>query len=289
MRIRFAFPALAILGIAAAMVGCDDETTTTTAPQPAAYRVYDTTIHVAGQNNFRDIGGYVGAGGKRILFRRLFRSGALDKLNAADRDTIVALGIQQVIDLRTAGEIAAAGDSLPAGVTTFRHPLIADVAGSDSATNAFMGQVIAGKIDGKSYMLSLYDTIDSLKLANWKKIFAEIQTGKITLWHCTAGKDRAGMTGALVLASLGVDSATIVRDFLKSNTYMSAYIEGTVAGLNTKYGAGAGEHLRPVLGVDAAYIAAFFGAVNRQYGSMGKFLTAIEVDTLRMRSLYLEP
>ena len=37
------------------------------------------------------------------------------------------------------------------------------------------------------------------------------------LWHCTEGKDRCGMTTALVLEALGVDRETILEDYLKTN------------------------------------------------------------------------
>ncbi|MBP5727502.1 MAG: tyrosine-protein phosphatase, partial [Clostridia bacterium] len=37
------------------------------------------------------------------------------------------------------------------------------------------------------------------------------------LWHCTEGKDRCGMTTALILEALGVDRETITQDYLKTN------------------------------------------------------------------------
>ena len=37
------------------------------------------------------------------------------------------------------------------------------------------------------------------------------------LWHCTEGKDRCGITTALVLEMLGVDRGTIMEDYLKTN------------------------------------------------------------------------
>lgn len=273
-----------------ALSGCDTKDTTVAPSTETAsgFVSGDTTVHVSGQNNFRDLGGYVGAGGKRVLFGKLFRSGALNKLTAADRDTVTARGIQQVIDLRTASEVASAADSLPTAIPSYKLPLIADDSGSTGSQSAFMAAVMAGTIDGKTYMLAIYDTIDSLKVANWRQVFALLQTGKPTLWHCTAGKDRAGMTSTLVLSALGVDSAVIVRDFLKSNSYMSASIEAQITQLNAAYGAGVGEKLRPILGVDATYIQAFFTAVNKQYGSMSAFLTELGVDTAKLRSLYLE-
>lgn len=275
----------AVTVVALAFSGCDDSTGSSSSK---TYRAGDTTVHTEGEDNFRDLGGYAGVDGRRILFGNLFRSGALNGLTAADRDTVVARGIEQVIDLRTDAEIATAADSLPTSVVSYHLPLIADVSGSTGSTSSLMASILSGSLSGEDYMISLYDSIDSLKIANWTRIFDLLETGKPTLWHCTAGKDRAGMTTALVLSALGVDSATIVRDFLKSNTYLSAYIETQVSYLDAAYGAGTGELLRPVFGVESSYIEAFFGAVNQQYGSMHAFLGALGADTTKLRSLYLE-
>ena len=37
------------------------------------------------------------------------------------------------------------------------------------------------------------------------------------LWHCSEGKDRCGITAALILEALGVDRETIMADYLKTN------------------------------------------------------------------------
>ena len=37
------------------------------------------------------------------------------------------------------------------------------------------------------------------------------------LWHCTEGKDRCGITTAMILELLGVDRDTIMEDYLKTN------------------------------------------------------------------------
>ncbi|MBC8931267.1 tyrosine/lipid phosphatase LipA, partial [Escherichia coli] len=44
------------------------------------------------------------------------------------------------------------------------------------------------------------------------------QDGSV-LWHCTAGKDRAGFGTALVLSALGVDKNTVIDDYMLSNKY----------------------------------------------------------------------
>ena len=42
------------------------------------------------------------------------------------------------------------------------------------------------------------------------------------LFHCTAGKDRTGWAAALLLHVAGVDDATILEDYLLTNTFSSA-------------------------------------------------------------------
>ena len=43
--------------------------------------------------------------------------------------------------------------------------------------------------------------------------------GPATLFHCTAGKDRTGWAAALLLHLAGVDDATILEDYLLTNTF----------------------------------------------------------------------
>lgn len=274
---------------AGALVGCDDSSTAATGAGASTVAA-GAKIALAGEDNLRDLGGYVGADGRRILSSRLFRSGELSALTEADRSTLSGLGLEQVIDLRTSAERAEKPDALPAGVDTAHIPLSLDVATSTSSQQLFMTQVATGQIDGRAYMTSFY-ALDSIKLANWPEVFDILEAGRPTLWHCTAGKDRAGMTTALVLLALGVDSATVMEDFLKTNTYTSAYIEGTVHVVDSTFAAkgitGAGERLRPVLGVEAVFLDAFFASI-RARGGVSKVLGELGVDTLKLRSLYLE-
>lgn len=60
-------------------------------------------------HNFRDFGGYAGAGGRPVRRGRLYRSDSLAKLRGRDLERFGALGIRTVVDLRYPWEIAAAG------------------------------------------------------------------------------------------------------------------------------------------------------------------------------------
>lgn len=252
------------------------------------YMVYETHITLTGEDNMRDLGGLPGAEGKRILYHKLFRSGELSMLTDADLDTLKSLGIEQIVDLRTGEERTEAPDRVPEGTEAFHFPLLSDVGNGAGNMEELFRSVLQRQMTAQEMMLPFYGTIDSLKETNWASIFDLLESGKTSLWHCTAGKDRAGMTTALVLSSLGVERAVIIENYMATNSYLSAYIEQNVAQLDSAYGEGAGNALRPIFGVEEAYILAFFNAIDEQYGSMDAFLGRMGVDKAKMQANYLE-
>ncbi len=279
---------VASLGIAALTTSCSGNEDAPSNPSAESYRISSRQVKVSGEDNMRDLGGFVGENNKRILYRKLYRSGELSGLTAADKDSLTARGIFQIIDLRTESERNEKADKVPNGIANYQLPLIADVPGSASSQAAFMGQIIAGTINPLDTMIPLYSQIDELKETNWEKIFDLLETGNVTLYHCTAGKDRAGMTTALILSSLGVDKTTIIKDFMASNDYLHASNQATINQINSHYGAGNGEKLLPLLGVEEIYMTTFFDAIDAKYGSMDNFLKKIKVDRAKMKKLYLE-
>jgi protein-tyrosine phosphatase len=252
------------------------------------YLGYENHVALKGEDNMRDLGGFVGEGGKLVLYRKLFCSGELSHLTDADLDTIISLGIEQLVDLRFDSERVESPDRVPQSIAQYHLPLIADIGGKAGNREELLSKIIQGEMTAQELMLPVYSTIDSLKEANWKKIFDLLEANKTTLWHCTEGKDRAGMTTALVLFSLGVDRDTVIKDYMASNTYLAEYIEQRVAYMNSTYEEGVGEMLRPVLGVKEDYILAFLNAIDDNYGSMDTFLINIDVDIAKMQANYLE-
>ena len=53
--------------------------------------------------------------------------------------------------------------------------------------------------------------------------------GRSVLFHCSAGKDRTGMGAVYLLTALGVDEATIRRDYLASNKYLAPWQEKAIS------------------------------------------------------------
>lgn len=270
------------------------------------YVVWASHIELEGEDNMRDLGGYYGEGSRRILYGTLFRSGELSALTDDDKDILTGLGIEQVADLRYASEIEEAPDNLPEGIDYVNLPLLDDTGSGDMSS--FFASVLTAEIIADpsqlgtyldSYMSALY-TVTDLKVENWTAFFDLLESSKPTLWHCTAGKDRAGMTAALVLEALGVDRETIYADFLKSNDYLADSIETQVAeiaaalvslgggSISETLAAALAEQFRVILGVKESWLDVFYDDIETSYGSVDAFLEVLGVDQDALQGAYLE-
>jgi len=248
-----------------------------------SYKVLTNHIQLQGEDNFRDLGGFVGQNGKRVLYRKLYRSGELVDLTNSDKNSLSNLGIEQIIDLRTKLKRQEAPDNIPNGIPNYHLPLL-----EYGNSKEYIDQILSGQVDARELMLSVYRELDSLKITNWKNIFDLLEDNKVTLWHCSAGKDRAGMTTALVLSSLGVEENVIIKDYMTSNNFLSASNRNTSTYLESKYGKQAAELMQPLIRVEYEYIEAFLNSIKKNYGSTEEFLAVLDVDIEKMQENYLE-
>ena len=85
----------------------------------------------------------------------------------------------------------------------------------------------------KQYETMVRDQICIKQYANFLDVILHQKKGAV-LWHCNAGKDRAGVGTALLLYALGVPRKTIKEDFLKSNVYLDTEMQHMIRFLETK-------------------------------------------------------
>lgn len=227
-------------------------------------------VTLQGTSNFRDLGGYPAAGGKHVKWGHLYRSADISKLTDADLQALQSRHVALVCDLRGPQEVAQAPDRLPPGARRVALP-----AGSEKIDPRLM---MGGKnINRDSLMRAVY-TNTSFFQAKYKPLFDELLAlpgSEALLFHCTAGKDRTGIGAALVLAALGVDRQTILKDYAATDTYWQAGREQSLqrmaqAGMSAEAIAG----VRPMLAANPAYLAGTFAAIDQQYGSMDKYLAS---------------
>ena len=177
------------------------------------------SLELDGCVNFRDLGGYPVAGGRRVAWRRLFRADGLGSLSEADRGAMAGLGLATVIDLRTIDEATHRGRFPVEDVPVHYHefPLV-DVLPTPEDLPRW---------NETGYMAERYrDMVDVGRPALTGAIEVLATPGALpAVFHCSAGKDRTGVLSALLLAFLGVADELIVEDYALSAAAVDALFE----------------------------------------------------------------
>jgi protein-tyrosine phosphatase len=232
--------------------------------QPTDTLVYNSrrAVTLEGASNFRDLGGYPGAGGKTVKWGHIYRSADISRLTDADLKTLESRHIATVCDLRGPTELSKNPDRLPAGVTYLNLP-----AGSEAVQPATNNATV--KRDSTAG--TGYARTDHLK-AKYKPMFDQLlalDNDKALMFHCAGGRDRTGIGAALVLSALGVDKAIVLKDYVATDVYLKPE---QIAWLSEQYGMSK-EQMTKLIVMKPADLDKFFTAVNQKYGSMDTFLT----------------
>ena len=158
--------------------------------------------------NMRDLGGIRTMNGSRIRTGMLIRSAHLFQADEHDLE-----GISAVIDLRTPGERREAPDRY-LGRQYLPMPIFDDVTAGISREESTQNQLLPDM--ACLYGRMMRECSDAFREVILAIIRHDFSTGAV-LWHCTEGKDRCGITTALILESLGVGRDVILEDYLKTN------------------------------------------------------------------------
>lgn len=182
-------------------------------------------IALEGCFNFRDLGGYAAADGRRLRTGQVFRADGLHALTPADLDQLLGeIGLSAVIDLRSDEEVAETGRGPIAervevhAVPLFQRTRTAD---GESVRPPTMPTNM-----GDLYFVMLLAA--QAPIARVVRLLADLE--RPAVFHCAAGKDRTGLISALLLSLLGVSDETIVADYAFSRENLdrvNARLEGS--------------------------------------------------------------
>ncbi len=170
--------------------------------------------------NFRDLGGITGKDGKKIRPLSILRSGELVKLTKEDIEILEKeYQLRTIVDLRGEKEYGEKPDEEVPG-TTYHN---VDILKKIHETGADLGSLeTVQDIHGAHYHMNLlYEQMVTNEGAG--RGFREVldillaQEEGAFLFHCFAGKDRTGLTAAIILTILGVSKEDILYDYLKTN------------------------------------------------------------------------
>ena len=184
---------------------------------------HNRLITFDGTVNFRDIGGYENNEGKHVKWRKIYRSDSLSSLTERDEEKLEKMNVTVDCDLRTSNEQVMSPDRKWPGVEVLDCHVYAEDSSGNFVNDShkiyrFLHHI--PKVD--SYLGEIYQNV-ILSPAS-QKAFARVFAALLTLpenealvYHCSAGKDRTGMTTALILKGLGIDEHNIARDYLLTN------------------------------------------------------------------------
>lgn len=150
--------------------------------------------------NFRDLGGYRLENGGETVYGSFARCAVPLKSDLADRETLLRLGYRHDLDLRTEAETANVPDVYRGDAAFTYTALPFDFVLRDLF---FLPEECA------AYYLLLLRLRDNVRAI--LEYCASAPRG--VFLHCHAGKDRCGMTAALLLLIAGVRREEIVADY----------------------------------------------------------------------------
>ena len=179
------------------------------APEPAVASAPSPERHVAlaGQPNFRDLGGYETADGRAVKWGQVYRSGELPHLTDEDVATLEELEIRTVVNFLLPEEIEMNGrDRLPEGARELPEP----IEGDRAAELTMVAQTAIKSADFDKIPPEMNPEFHRLLLDEGKEQYAALlremadPANRPLAFHCSHGVHRTGTATAILLSALGV-------------------------------------------------------------------------------------
>ena len=174
-------------------------------------------IELEGCLNFRDLGGYPARDGRRVRWRRLFRSDGLHHLTPVDVAHLCReLALGHIVDLRSSGEVEIDGIGLLGSEAVQRHHL-----------PLFDGDLPERQAEAMPVTLAdRYFLMAEFAREPICRVLTSLATADApAVYHCAAGKDRTGVISAVLLGLLGVRDDVIVADYAATQENLDAIID----------------------------------------------------------------
>ena len=250
-------------------------------------------------SNTRDIGGMKTLDKRKIILGKLFRSGHLNELSLTDRNKLMQLG-PIIIDFRSDAERNERPDEQISGIENIHIPIVDNLTAGISMESGSLEELFKRFIldpkGSKKYMCEMYRSFVSdnavRKYSEFVKIL--IQAECPVLWHCTAGKDRAGIGAVIVEEILDVPREIIISDYLRTNELIENDVNLIIEHVKKQTGITderADESIRILFGALRDYIDSFYQAVNEKYGNISRYILdglALSDEEIRiMKNKYL--
>jgi protein-tyrosine phosphatase len=249
-----------------------------------------------GAHNFRDLGGYKTEDGRRIKWGKIYRSDNLHSLTDEDVKYLSRLNIKSVVDFRSDEERESEPDRLTPDMTQVLLPIkFQPKELDDESLKNLMKNLTFGTLDSSNLLTDFNIVIVKDFADEYKKFFRHVieNNAEPIVFHCTAGKDRAGFASAMILTVLGVPREKVIEDYLLTNTYVKDHVDSEMLEIELKtFFRADTDNLRKINLVAERYIQAAFDTIDSEWGGMDNYistaLSLTEEDILKLQNFYLE-
>jgi protein-tyrosine phosphatase len=241
-----------------------------------------------GVPNFRDIGGYKTADGHMIRRNLLYRSGQLTAMTLSDNAELARLKICYEIDLRKAAERSNAPTNWGPN-----PPEVIDIPFLPVGTQ-LQPPNDRNPVKVKAQWMYIYANFATVNAPAISQVLHDLAQGdEPALLHCTAGRDRTGLTVAVLMTLLGVSRKDVYREYLLSiNSVTEAQRQHILAVNSRPYPRPpVSPELRKAQTPDTSWLDAFFHSIDTNYGSFHAYvrdgLKLSNEDAQRLRRKFL--
>ena len=232
-------------------------------------------IKLRGIKNYRDLGGLKTVDGRILKSHMLIRGTTLFKITSHDINLLKnKYNLKSIVDLRTNKEISERPDSQIEGVSIYKMPIFnEETAGisREKKVRSIDTLVKMPKMEDLYVHMVTHDCLENV-VSVLKFILTAEKEKFAFVFHCTAGKDRTGIIAALLLSFLGVDRATIIKDYLMTNKNVRfkasmAYVGLLLLKKNHKLA----HKIKHYFMAEPAFIKASLNQLEKDFGSLDNF------------------
>lgn len=263
-------------------------------------------IKLEGATNVRDLGGMLGADGRKIKMGRIIRSSNLSVITERDAEFLKEYGLKRIIDFRTDDEVSANPDRKIDGALHVRCPILKQLTqgithdedlSAVSLEEYILNFAIALGDGAREWLRNLYIPLvnDEFSLNGYREFVKHLKENRdgAILYHCSAGKDRVGIGTVIFLSIMGVSREDIIKDYLLTNISFRPSIDGAIRiGRGRGVSQGVLDVVPFLAGVDISYINKAYEIIDTLHGGIDNFLKnqlgLTKEDINSLRENYLE-
>ena len=219
--------------------------------------------------NLRDLGGYTTKDGRLTRWGKIYRTGHLGGATNEALQILSEHGLSLICDLRSLRERTDLPDRIPEGTQYLQTPIYEEDQLSAIFPKLLFNRASLGDQLGAGYIRMLDE-----RPTQFGEIIELVAQNLPAMFHCTAGKDRAGLTAAMILRLLNVPRKTIISDYTLSNLASNALFEDFMsksASTIERFGIPP-DQLRPLFAADPTWMKNALDHLDQNYGGVEAYL-----------------